>query len=81
VRIRVSEAVLTPSLIRGPGSSAILSINTDLSFEEIERVIGHQFAEGERDLAYALWADDETERIFTPIEGTSDFFIDLRPQH
>jgi hypothetical protein len=52
-----------------------------LSFEEIERVIGHQFAEGERDLAYALWADDQTERIFTPIEGTSDFFIDLRPQH
>jgi hypothetical protein len=58
----------------------ILSINTQLNFEEIESAIGDQFAQGERDLAYALWADDETERIFTPIEGTSDFFIDLRPQ-
>ena len=80
MRIRVSEAVVAPSLHRETGGSATLSINTDFSFEEIERAIGHQFAEGERDLAYALWADDETERIFTRIEGTSDFFIDLRPR-
>lgn len=80
MRIRVSEAVVNPSLTRGPGGSTVLSINTNLTFEEIEGVIGEQFAEGERNLAYSLWADDEAERIFTPIEGTTDFYIDLRPR-
>jgi hypothetical protein len=56
----------------------ILSINTQLNFEEIESAIGDQFAQGERDLAYLLWADDETQRIFTQVDGTTDFFIDFR---
>jgi hypothetical protein len=78
VRIRVSESVLTPSLSREADGIAILHINTELSFEDIESFIGNQFQPGERDIAYALWADDEAERTFTPIEGTNDFYIDLR---
>ena len=45
---------------------------------DLESFIGNQFQPGERDIAYALWADDEAERTFTPIEGSSDFYIDLR---
>lgn len=81
MRIRVSETVTTPFLSREMDGTVVLSINTNLSFEEIESVVGDQFAIGERDLAHSLWADDETPRIFTPIEGTADFFIDFRPQH
>jgi len=80
VRIRVSETVTSPFLSRELDGTVILSINTNLNFEEIESAIGDQFAQGERDLAHALWADDETQRIFTPIDGTTDFFIDFRPE-
>ena len=78
MRIRVSETVLMPSLSREADGIAVLHINTELSFEDIESFIGEQFQLGERDIAYALWADDEAERTFTPIEGSSDFYIDLR---
>lgn len=78
MRIRVSESVAIPSLSRMADGSAILAINTKLSFEDIESYIGDQFLPGERDVAFALWADDEAERIFTPIAGTTDFYIDLR---
>ena len=78
MRIRVSESVSIPSLTRNSDGSTILNINTELSFEEIEGFISDEFLPGERDLAYALWADDETDRKFTPIEGSSDFYIDLR---
>ena len=78
MRIRVSESIAIPSITRGTDGSVILNINTDLSFEDIEGFIGDQFELGERDMAFSLWADDETERVFTPIAGTTDFFIDLR---
>ena len=78
MRIRVSESVAIPSIARNADSSVILTINTELSFEDIEGFIGDQFQPGERDIAFSLWADDETDRVFTPIEGTTDFFIDLR---
>ena len=78
MRIRVSESVSIPSLTRNSDGSAILNINTELSFEEIESFVSGEFLPGERDLAYSLWADDETDRKFTPIEGSSDFYIDLR---
>jgi len=78
MRIRVSESIAIPSITRGADGSVILNINTELSFEDIEGFIGDQLMPGERDLAYSLWADDETRRVFTPIEGTTDFFIDLR---
>jgi hypothetical protein len=78
MRIRVSESIAIPTLTRNADGSVILSINTELSFEDIESFIAEQFLPGERDLAFALWADDETKRVFTPIEGTADFYIDLR---
>jgi hypothetical protein len=78
MRIRVSESVAIPSLSRMADGSAILAINTELSFEDIESYVGDEFMPGERDAAFALWADDEAERVFTPIAGTTDFFIDLR---
>jgi hypothetical protein len=78
VRIRVSETVTSPFISRELDGTVILSINTQLNFEEIESAIGDQFAQGERDLAYLLWTDDETQRIFTQVDGTTDFFIDFR---
>jgi len=42
--------------------------------------VGDQFEDGERDIAFSLWSDDATKRVFTPIPGTTDFYIDLRPQ-
>lgn len=78
MRIRVSESISIPSITRGADGSVILNINTDLSFEDIEGFIGDQFESGERDMAFSLWADDGTQRIFTPIAGTTDFFIDQR---
>jgi hypothetical protein len=78
MRIRVSESVTIPSLIRELDGNITLSINTALSFEEIESAIGADFLVGERDLAYSLWADDVTPRTFTPIEGSTDFYINLR---
>lgn len=78
MRIRVSESIAIPTLTRNADGSVILSINTELSFEDIESFIAEHFLPGERDLAFALWADDETKRVFTPIEGTADFYIDLR---
>jgi len=78
MRIRVCESIAIPSLSRELDGAVILSINTDLSFEDIEGFIGDQFEPGERDIAFSLWADDETKRVFTPIEGSSDFYIDLR---
>ena len=78
MRIRVSESIAIPSITRGADGSVILNINTELSFEDIEGFIGDQLLPGERDTAFSLWADDETKRVFTPIEGTTDFFIDLR---
>jgi hypothetical protein len=78
MRIRVSESVAIPSLSRELDGTVVLTINTELSFEDIEGFIGDQFLTGERDIAYSLWADDETKRVFTPIEGTTDFYIDLR---
>ena len=78
MRIRVSESTGIPSITRGADGSIVLNINTELSFEDIEGFIGDQFLPGERELAFSLWADDETKRVFTPIEGTTDFFIDLR---
>jgi hypothetical protein len=78
MRIRVSDSIAIPTLTRNADGSVILSINTELSFEDIESFIAEQFLPGERDLAFALWADDETKRVFTPIEGTADFYIDLR---
>lgn len=77
MRIRVSESNVAPSLTREAGT-VVLNINTDLSFENIEEFVGDQFLPGERDQAFSLWADDETKRTFTPIAGTTDFFIDLR---
>ena len=77
MRIRVSESVAIPTLTREAGD-VILNINTELSFADIEEFIGEQFLPGERDAAFALWADDECERTFTPIDGTTDFYIDLR---
>jgi len=78
MRIRVSDSVSVPTLTRGTDGSVVLAINTQLSFEDIESFIGDEFQPGERDLAYCLWADDESKRIFTPIEGSTDFYIDLR---
>jgi hypothetical protein len=78
MRIRVSESISIPVLTRGADGLAILNINAELSFEDIEGFVGENFKPGERDLAFSLWADDETNRVFTPIEGTTDFFIDLR---
>jgi hypothetical protein len=78
MRIRVSESISIPTLTRRVDGSVILNINTELSFEDIEGFVGDGFQPGEREIAFSLWADDETERIFTPIEGTTDFFIDLR---
>ena len=77
MRIRVSESTVIPSLTREAGT-VILNINTDLSFENIEEFIGDQFFPGERDAAFSLWADDESKRTFTPIAGTTDFYIDAR---
>ena len=77
MRIRVSESVAIPSLTRAAGA-VVLNINAELSFADIEEFIGEQFLPGERDAAFALWADDEAARTFTPIEGTTDFYIDLR---
>lgn len=77
LRIRVCESLTIPAITRGV-DGALLSINAELSFEDIDSFIGDQFLEGERELAYSLWADGASERIFTPIEGTSDFFIELR---
>ena len=78
MRIRVSDSISIPSITRNADGSAILNINTELSFEDIEKFVSDEFRQGERDMAYALWADDETDRKFTPIEGSSDFYIDLR---
>lgn len=78
MRIRVSESITIPSLTRSSDGSVILNINTELSFEDIEGFVAEQFLPGERNLAFALWADDEAKRVFTPIEGTTDFYIDLR---
>lgn len=77
MRIRVSESTVIPSLTREAGM-VILNINTDLSFENIEEFIGDQFLPGERDAAFSLWADEESKRTFTPIAGTTDFYIDAR---
>ena len=77
MRIRVSESTVIPSLTREAGM-VILNINTDLSVENIEEFIGDQFLPGERDAAFSLWADDESKRTFTPIAGTTDFYIDAR---
>ena len=78
MRIRVSDSIAIPSLSRELDGSVILNINTELSFEDIEGFIGDQFEPGERDIAFSLWADDGTKRVFTPIPGTTDFYIDLR---
>jgi hypothetical protein len=78
MRIRVSESIAVPSITRSADGSAILNINTELSFEDIEGFVGDSFQPGERNIAYSLWADDETKRVFTPIEGTTDFYIDQR---
>ena len=78
MRIRVSDSIAIPSLSRELDGSVILNINTELSFEDIEGFIGDQFEPGERDIAFSLWVDDETKRVFTPIAGTTDFYIDLR---
>jgi hypothetical protein len=78
MRIRVSESIAIPSISRGADGSVILNINTELSFEDIEGFVGDQFLPGEREVAFQLWADDEVNRKFTPIEGSTDFFIDLR---
>ena len=78
MRIRVSDSIAIPSITRGADGSVILNINTELSFEDIEGFVGDSFQPGERNIAFSLWADDETKRVFTPIEGTTDFFIDLR---
>ncbi len=77
MRIRVSESVAIPTLTRAAGA-VVLNINSELSFADIEEFIGEQFLPGERDAAFSLWADDEAARTFTPIEGTTDFYIDLR---
>ena len=78
MRIRVSESIAIPSISRGADGSVVLNINTELSFEDIEGFVGDQFLPGEREVAFQLWADDEVNRKFTPIEGSTDFFIDLR---
>ena len=78
MRIRVSESIAVPSISRAADGSVILNINTELSFEDIEGFVGDQFLPGEREVAFQLWADDEVNRKFTPIEGSTDFFIDLR---
>ena len=78
MRIRVSESIAIPSITRGADGSVILNINTELSFEDIEGFVGDQFLPGEREVAFQLWADDEINRKFTPIEGSTDFFIDPR---
>ena len=78
MRIRVSESIAIPSISRGADGSVILNINTELSFEDIEGFVGDQFLPGEREVAFQLWADDEVNRKFTPIEGSTDFFIDFR---
>jgi hypothetical protein len=78
MRIRVSDSIAIPSLSRELDGSVVLSINAELYFEDIEGFVGDQFEPGERDIAFSLWADDETKRVFTPIEGTTDFYIDLR---
>ena len=78
MRIRVSESTVIPSLTRSADGSVILNISAELSFEDIEGFVGNQFQPGERDQAYSLWADDESKRTFTPIAGTTDFYIDAR---
>jgi hypothetical protein len=53
----------------------VLNINTDLSTKDTGGFIAEQFLPGEQAAAYALWADDEYKRVFTPVERTTDFFI------
>ena len=78
MRIRVSKTVAIPTIFRSSDGEVVLNINTGFSFEDIEGFVGNQFMPGEREIAYSLWSDDESERTFTPIEGTSDFYIDLK---
>jgi len=78
VRIRVSEAVAVPSFTRLENGRIELLINTELSFEDIKAFIGDALSEHEYKKLYTLWADDLAPRIFIPIDGSTDFYIQMR---
>jgi hypothetical protein len=78
VRIRVTESIAVPAVTRFPGGGAELVINTELSFEDIKAFVGDHLSEEEIATFYTLWADDEADRKFIPIEGSTDFYIEKR---
>jgi hypothetical protein len=78
VRIRVTDSIAIPSVTRSVGGFAELIINTDLSFEDIRTFVGDHLTESEIAEFYLLWADDEADRKFIPIEGSTDFYIEKR---
>ena len=78
MRIRVSEAVAVPSFTRLENGRIELLINTELSFEDIKAFIGDALSEHEYKKLYTLWADDLAPRIFIPIDGSTDFYIQMR---
>jgi hypothetical protein len=78
MRIRVTESIAVPSVTRFPNGSVELVINTELSFEDIMTFIGHSLSQEEIATFYSLWADDEADRRFIPVDGSTDFYIDKR---
>lgn len=78
MRIRVSEAVAVPSFTRLENGRIELLINTELSFEDIKAFIGDGLSEPEYKKLYTLWADDLASRNFIPIDGSTDFYIQMR---
>lgn len=78
MRIRVTNSIAVPAFTRLPDGRTELVINTDLSFEDIKAFLGDQLSEDEIAKFFTLWADDEADRKFTPIEGSNDFYIEKR---
>ena len=78
MRIRVTELIAVPTVSRFPDGSAELVINTELSFEDIKAFVGDNLSAEELADFYSLWADDEADRKFIPIEGSFDFYIEKR---
>jgi hypothetical protein len=70
--------VAVPSFTRLENGRIELLINTELSFEDIKAFIGDSLSEPEYKKLYSLWADDLAPRIFIPIDGSTDFYIQMR---
>ena len=78
MRIRVTESIAVPTINRLADGRTELVINTDLSFEDIRSFLGDNLSEDDIAQFYTLWADDEADRKFIPIEGSTDFYIEKR---